>query len=122
MITRRTVTRGVAWTVPVIAAAVAAPAFAASQPLVCAPTAECKEPGEGSNTKDYAVRTNCSTGGEILGVRVFDDKREAWVEAGYDIATGAWLARGFNDSRRDRLVEVRTAVETKTYTVAFPPC
>lgn len=121
MITRRTITAA-AWTAPVIAACAPIPAFAASQPLVCTPTAECKAPGEGSNTKDYVVRTNCSSGGAIISVRVFDDKRDEWIVATIDDTTGGWVARGFNDSRRDRLVEVRTAVETKTYTVSFPPC
>lgn len=41
--TRRTLTRTAAWTVPVVAAAGTAPAFAASR--LCTPSAECKKPG-----------------------------------------------------------------------------
>ena len=45
-ISRRTVTRGVAWSAPIAAIGVAAPAFAASQPVIvrnCGTT--CKHPG-----------------------------------------------------------------------------
>ena len=46
-ISRRTVTRGVAWSAPIAAVAYAAPAFAASQPVTVTPCGTaCKHPGE----------------------------------------------------------------------------
>jgi len=120
MITRRSITTA-AWTAPVVALCVPVPAYAASAPS-CTPTAECKRPGEGTNTKDYAVRTNCVSGGKVLGVRVFDDKDKAWRVGEYDDATGAWVVRGFNDSRRTRLVEITTEGGVVTRSVDFPPC
>jgi len=121
MITRRTVTRGVAWTVPVIAAAAAAPAFAASAP-VCNPTAECKLPGEGENTKDYAIRTNCVTGGAILAVDAFDDNSQTWRIGAYDEAADAWVVPEFNDSRRTRTVRITTEGGVTISALHFPPC
>jgi hypothetical protein len=53
LISRRTVTRGVAWSAPIAAIGVAAPAFAASQPVVvtlCGTT--CKHPGNSSGGGD----------------------------------------------------------------------
>src|SRR5262245_24229923 len=55
-ISRRTVTRGVAWSVPVVAVvSTAAPAFASSQPPVLAGQCgvACKHPGIGQNNKTY---------------------------------------------------------------------
>lgn len=117
---RRTLVRGIAWTAPVVAVVAAAPAYATSAP-VCSPTAECKQPGEGSNTKDYAIRTNCVSGGDILSVRVYDDKAQVWIVATPE-ADGTWLARGFNDSRRMRLVEITTQGGVVTTSIGFPPC
>jgi hypothetical protein len=120
--TRRTLVRGAAWTAPVIAVAAAAPAFAASQPITCAPTAECKQPGEGSNTKDYVVRLNCTSTTPITKVEVFDNKEKVWISASPN-GDGTWTAPGFNDSRRDRLVRLTDKYgQEQTYTVAFPPC
>lgn len=46
---RRTIARGVAWTIPLVAVAVAAPAFAASRPPGATdPGTSCKCPGNGS--------------------------------------------------------------------------
>lgn len=117
---RRSVVRGIAWTAPVLAACAPVPAYATSAP-VCNPTAECKQPGEGSNTKDYAIRTNCVSGGDITSVRVYDDKAQAWIVATLEL-DGTWLARGFNDSRRARLVEITTQGGTVTSSIPFPPC
>ena len=53
-ISRRTVTRGVAWSAPIAAVAYAAPAFAASQPVTVTPCGSaCKHPGSGQNKKTY---------------------------------------------------------------------
>lgn len=119
---RRTLVRGMAWTTPVVAMAATAPAFAASQPITCAPTAECKRPGEGQNTKDYAIRTHCTSTTPITQVRVYDDKEAKWIVAEPQ-ADGAFLARGFNDSRGHRTVELTDKYgQQKVYTVSFSPC
>ena len=119
---RRTVVRGAAWTVPVIAVASAVPAFAASQAIDCGPTAECKLPGEGSNTKDYVVRTNCTSTTPIVELDVFDNVKKVWIPA-VDNGDGTWTAPGFNDSRRDRQVRLTDKYgQTMVYSVAFPPC
>ena len=54
-VSRRTVTRGVAWSVPVAAVAYTAPAYASSQPPVVAGQCgiACKHPGLGQNDKTY---------------------------------------------------------------------
>lgn len=54
-ISRRSVARGMAWTVPVVAVATAAPAYAsASQPVIIVGCGNaCKHPGEGQNDKTY---------------------------------------------------------------------
>lgn len=129
MINRRTVVRGAAWTAPVLAVAAVAPAYAVSSPLLCAPTAVCKDPGKGSHTKDYEIRTNCtSSNGSIAKVEVRDDKRRVWVDATFQPGSGTWIARGFNDSRRDRLVRITDTpspdgtFNVQTFAVAFPPC
>lgn len=55
-VSRRTVTSAMAWAVPVIAVAVAAPAYAASQPILQATGAGCKLPGNSGNLyKGYAI-------------------------------------------------------------------
>lgn len=119
---RRTVVQGAAWTVPVIAIAATAPAFAASQSIDCSPTAECKLPGEGSNTKDYVVRLNCTSTTPIVTVEVFDTKEKVWIAA-VDNGDGTWTAPGFNDSRRDRQVRLTDKYgQQRIYVVAFPPC
>ena len=55
-VSRRAVARGAAWTVPLVAVGVAAPAFAASVggPVVSAGTGSCKCPGGGSPYVYYA--------------------------------------------------------------------
>ena len=69
-ISRRTVTRGVAWSAPIAAIGVAAPAFAASQPIVvrlCGTT--CKHPGS-SGDDDSAEKiyhfTFCFTANQAV--------------------------------------------------------
>ena len=57
-LSRRTIARGTAWAVPVVAVAAAAPAYAASG--VCVPNitfsaASCKCPGNGQNNFNYFV-------------------------------------------------------------------
>lgn len=119
---RRTFTRGVAWAAPAIAIAATAPAYAASQNIDCGPTAECKDPGEGSNTKDYRVRLNCTSTTPITKVEVFDTKEKVWIEATAN-GDGTYTAKEFNDSRRDRQVRLTDQFgQQKTYTVSFPPC
>jgi len=119
--TRRSVVRGAAWTVPVVAVATAAPAFAASS-LVCTPTAECKLPGEGSNTKDYAIRTGCVTGSPVATVEVYDNQAAVWIAATLQ-DDGTWLAPQFNDSRRSRSVRITdTAGSVDISIVDFAPC
>jgi hypothetical protein len=98
------------------------PAYAASQAIDCAPTAECKQPGEGSNTKDYVVRLNCTSTTPITKVEVYDDKAKVWITATSN-DDGTFTAPGFNDSRRDRLVRLTDQYgQVKSYTVGFPPC
>lgn len=121
-VTRRSITRGAAWSVPVIAVAAAAPAFAASQPIDCAPTAECKLQGDGQNTKDYVIRTNCTSTTPITKLEVYDDKKKTWNVA-QDNEDGTFTAFDFNDSRRDRQVRLTDKYgQQKIYNVAFPPC
>ena len=54
VINRRTVVRGAAWSIPVVAVAANAPAFAASTdaPSISSVSA-CKDPGTGSNCQGY---------------------------------------------------------------------
>ena len=68
-ISRRTVTRGVAWSAPIAAIGVAAPAFAASQPIVvrlCGTT--CKHPGNSSGPLDIKAYhfTFCFTANQAV--------------------------------------------------------
>ena len=122
--TRRTIVRGTAWTVPVIALAATAPAFATSQPI-CNVTAECKEPGAGQNTKDYRIRTNCGTvdDARIENVWVFKNESKTDYIPGTLEDDGSYLAKGFKDSRAYRYVRIffndGTSID---YNVAFPPC
>ncbi len=53
-ISRRTVARGAAWSVPVAAVAFAAPAFAAScDPVISFSPDSCKCPGQSTNTEEF---------------------------------------------------------------------
>lgn len=115
---RRTLVKGVAWTMPVIAVAASAPAFAASNK--CSPIAQCKEPGEGQNTKDYAILNNCVGNLDHTVATVTIDGRVATYEA----ATASWIVRGFKDSRAFRTVVLTFSdgSPTETHNVAFPPC
>ena len=55
-VSRRTVTRAMAWAVPVIAVSAAVPAYAASQPILTGTGAACKLPGNSENLfKGYAL-------------------------------------------------------------------
>jgi hypothetical protein len=68
-ISRRTVTRGVAWSAPIAAIGVAAPAFAASQPIVvrlCGTT--CKHPGSSGPDDTFKVYhfTFCFTANQAV--------------------------------------------------------
>ena len=74
-ISRRTVARGVAWSAPIAAVGIAAPAFAAS----CAPQISfdngrsCKCPGQSVGEEEFAyyvgfcVNNNCNDGGQGSG-------------------------------------------------------
>jgi hypothetical protein len=67
-ISRRTVTRGVAWSAPIAAVAYAAPAFAASQPVVVTPCGTaCKHPGSGQSNKTYHFTFCFSTSAALVG-------------------------------------------------------
>jgi hypothetical protein len=63
-ISRRAVTRGIAWSVPVVAVSVAVPAYAASvpTPLAAATTGSCKCPG-GNAPYIFKVEVSFSTTG-----------------------------------------------------------
>lgn len=121
---RRTLTRGVMWTVPVIAVAATAPAFAASQDLVCAPTARCKNPGNPKD-KSYVIDTNCSTQNGVIAKVEIQDKDGEWILA-EPLPGGGWSAPGFNDSRRDRPVRITDSATpeplVRVYNVSFSPC
>lgn len=82
-VTRRTITRGIAWTAPVVAVAAAAPAFASSQdcdPVVTFGDDACKCPGKGNDFTYYIQLcvddSNCSGNNagtfRILGVAKFN--------------------------------------------------
>ena len=64
-VSRRTVTRGAAWSVPAVAVAVAAPAFAASttNPVVIA-GASCKCPGSGGNNFNFKTVLSVTSAGD----------------------------------------------------------
>jgi len=68
-ISRRTVTRGVAWSAPIAAVAYAAPAFAASPgPVVVTPCGTaCKHPGSGQNVKTYHFTFCFATNVALVG-------------------------------------------------------
>ena len=67
-ISRRTVTRGVAWSAPIAAVAYAAPAFAASVPVVVTPCGSaCKHPGSGQNVKTYHFTFCFATNTALVG-------------------------------------------------------
>ena len=63
-VSRRTVARGAAWTVPILAVSVAAPAFATSVsgPVVSA-GASCKCPGSGGNNFNFKTVLSVTTPG-----------------------------------------------------------
>ena len=84
-VSRRTLARGAAWTVPLVAVAVAAPAFAASQDL--APTvdagASCKCPGSGGNNHDFkTVLAFTTPGNDDWKIHV-----TSWTFDGANVAT-----------------------------------
>jgi hypothetical protein len=67
-ITRRTVTRGIAWSAPIAAVAYAAPAFAGSQPVTVTPCGSaCKHPGTGQNLKTYHFTFCFQTNTALVG-------------------------------------------------------
>lgn len=124
-LTRRSLT---VWGLPAVMVASAAPAMAATSPSgpTCQPIAQCKLPGEGQHTKDYVILPNCTTGATVVAVRIYDDRNKRWIAATNEPEAGGWIARGFNDSRRNRQVEITTTASgvtaTSVYSVAFPPC
>lgn len=112
---RRTVVRGAAWTVPVLAVAAPIPAFAVSKR--CRPFSTCKDPGDGSNTKDYEVFTNCG-GADLSVVSVTVDGKPATLQA-----DGGYKVFNFKDSRSTRDVTICFTDQTcEDYTVGFAPC
>ena len=113
---RRTLVRGAAWSVPVIAVAAPIPAFAAS--LSCQPFAECKKPGASQDTtKTYVINSNCgAVDNNITSITV--DGTPTTL-----LSTGRYETEEFGDSRNFRQVVITFSDRpTETYTVAFPPC
>src|ERR671914_253063 len=67
-ISRRTVTRGGAWSAPIAAVAYAAPAFAASPTVIVTPCGSaCKHPGSGGNDKTYHFTFCFATNSPLVG-------------------------------------------------------
>lgn len=113
---RRSVVRGAAWTIPVIAVASAAPAYAASQS--CRPFAECKKPGSSQDKdKTYVVNSNCgATDNNIVSVTVDGQPTTP-------LSNGRFETVEFGNSRNFREVVITfTDRAAETYTVPFPPC
>jgi hypothetical protein len=115
-INRRNLTKGVAWSVPVVAISTAAPAFAASQS--CKPFAECKNPGAGQNSKTYIVNSNCGLSESTVTSVTVDGQPTT------PLGNGRYETVNFNDSRNFRTVVVTFSDRpTETYeNVPFPPC
>jgi hypothetical protein len=119
-ISRRTVTRGIAWSAPVAAVAYAAPAFAASPPPVVASQCgvACKHPGN-VDTKTYHFTFCFKATGAIDGnlvtigtMQVGADCREAYAGVGNksvtvlpNSTTCLYIdAPGFTESSTDQTV------------------
>lgn len=115
--TRRTVVRGTAWTIPVIAIAATAPAFAVSQR--CKPVPQCKNPGDGQNNKTYYILAGCGANDSNIDHILVDGKPTEYIPE-----NGQYETINFKDSRNFREVKIFFKGETtpETYTVAFPPC
>lgn len=114
---RRNIMRGVAWTVPVVAVAGAAPAFAVSQS--CQPFAECKKPGSSQDKdKRYIVNTNCGASQINVDTITVDGKPTE------PLGDGRFETVEFKDSRnfREVVVTFTDGRVAETYTVPFPPC
>lgn len=113
---RRTVVRGAAWSVPVIAVGAPIPAFAASQS--CRPFAECKKPGSSQdNTKTYIVNSNCGIADPNVSSITVDGQPTT------PLGDGRFETVEFGDSRNFREVIITfTDRPAETYTVPFPPC
>lgn len=115
--TRRTVTLAAGWTIPTIAASVAAPAFAASQS--CRPFAECKKPGASQDkTKTYVVVTNCgASDANVVSITVDGQPTTP-------LGDGRFETVEFGNSRnfREVVVTFNDGRPAETYTVPFPPC
>lgn len=108
---RRTLVKGVAWSVPVVSMAATAPAFAASA-LGCTPTAY-KKPGRGKNRKDYVLRPGCNY-----------DVTCVWIDgkAATRRADGTWIVSDQPNSRAKLTVIIQTPNGRWGPTlVAFPP-
>ena len=118
---RRTVARGALWTVPVVAVAAAAPAFAVSQR--CRPTGRCKNPGNPKD-KSYVVVTNCGLyDRDITAVTVDKIAAEPLEENGVQVP-GQWIVPDFKDSRSQRDVTITYSDSTteEYFNVQFLPC
>lgn len=104
--TRRNIVRGAAWTVPVIAVAATAPAFAAS-PINCTPCGY-KRPGYGTDSqtgkrlKDYVIDLNCIATQDVT--RVVIDGKDATK-----LWNNRWILRSQPDSRNKLFVQIFTA-------------
>lgn len=114
---RRSLVRGAAWSVPVIAVAAAAPAFAVSQS--CRPFAECKKPGASSDTdKTYVINANCGTLDNNIKTVFVDDKPTTFL------SSGRYETVQFKDSGnfRDVVITFNDGSVETYLNVAFPPC
>ena len=82
-VSRRTVARGVAWSVPVVAVGVAVPAFAVSP--VASPTADvgdsCKCAGAGANNYDFKTVLTFTGSGTTYPVAVGNISTSGTVQA-----------------------------------------
>ena len=136
-ISRRTVTRGIAWSAPVAAVAYAAPAFAASPPPVVASQrgVACKHPGA-SDDKTYHFTFCFKATGAIDGnlvtigtMRVGADCREAYAASATSPSPFCPTRRrasyidapGFTESSTDRVSFTSATPSPVRRSRAVPP-
>ena len=106
---RRTVLATAAWSVPAVALATAAPAFATSTTVPLVAAKGCKRPGVG-----YYVQPHPRPGVMVLDVHIDGRKGTPTVHG--------WEVLGVGDSRRHRAVTITTDEGDWTGMVAFDVC
>lgn len=109
--TRRTVVRTASWTLPVIAAMGAAPAFATSQPVACTVTARWYELARRRNR--YKLTVGCSS--PVLSVTI-DGKQAERLPKPND---AWWAIERTTGGDRNLVVTVTTKDGTWTRTIRF---